>query len=179
MSPTRRIINRRGYLTEARYENGKLLEMPLCRTTSPCGGEEPQNQVAGERLRRVLDETEARVRAAHATHLDSPRCSPATPTPSTSTLPRRGVHFLSGSRSGSSTTGSCSAAGNSAFMPAGVRHGIWNVGDVPATVLAIFGPAADDGFTVIDRSFKEPWRSVRGSPDPPSIRMTRVASDRA
>lgn len=52
--------------------------------------------------------------------------------------------------------------GDSAFLPAGVVHGIYNTGDAPACVLAIFGPAAGDGFAVVDRSGEEPWRSLRG-----------------
>jgi quercetin dioxygenase-like cupin family protein len=51
--------------------------------------------------------------------------------------------------------------GDSAIMPAGVVHGIYNGGGETACVLAIFGPAVGDGFTVLDRSGDEPWRSLR------------------
>lgn len=51
--------------------------------------------------------------------------------------------------------------GDSAFMPAGVVHGLYNDGDEPARVLAIFAPAVGDGFEVLDMSDKPPWNGLR------------------
>lgn len=51
--------------------------------------------------------------------------------------------------------------GDSAFMPAGVVHGIYNDGGEAARLLAIFGPGVGDGFEVLDMSDKPPWSGLR------------------
>ncbi|SDR60651.1 Cupin domain-containing protein [Rhizobiales bacterium GAS113] len=52
--------------------------------------------------------------------------------------------------------------GDSAFMPPGVVHASFNVGDDEAKVIAIFGPCVGDGFEMIDMADEAPWKSLRG-----------------
>ena len=51
--------------------------------------------------------------------------------------------------------------GDAAFIPAGVVHASFNVGDGEAKLLAIFGPCVGDGFEVIDMAGEAPWNSLR------------------
>ena len=52
--------------------------------------------------------------------------------------------------------------GDAAFIPKGVVHASFTVGDSPARLLAIFGPSVGpDGSTVIEMAEEEPWRSLR------------------
>lgn len=53
--------------------------------------------------------------------------------------------------------------GDSAFVPAGVVHASYTVGDAPSRLVAIFGPSVGAaGFTTIEMAGEEPWRSLRG-----------------
>jgi quercetin dioxygenase-like cupin family protein len=52
--------------------------------------------------------------------------------------------------------------GDSVFMPAGVVHATFNVGDEDATVLAILGPCVGEmGTKNIDVSGEAPWNGLR------------------
>ena len=51
--------------------------------------------------------------------------------------------------------------GDSAFVPPGVVHASFNVGDSEATIFAIFGPCVGDGFEIVDMASEAPWKSLR------------------
>lgn len=53
-------------------------------------------------------------------------------------------------------------AGDSAFIPPGVVHASFNVGDNEGKVIAIFGPCMGDGFEMIDMAGEAPWKNLRG-----------------
>jgi quercetin dioxygenase-like cupin family protein len=52
-------------------------------------------------------------------------------------------------------------AGDAAFIPAGVVHGTFNIGDDEARLMVIFGPCVGDGFEAIDVSGEAPWRGLK------------------
>ena len=52
-------------------------------------------------------------------------------------------------------------AGDSAFVPPGVVHASFNVGDTEAKIIAIFGPCVGDGFEMIDMAGEAPWSNLR------------------
>ncbi len=52
--------------------------------------------------------------------------------------------------------------GDMAFIPAGVVHASYNVGDGVAKILAIFGPSVGTGFTTEEVAHEAPWNSLRG-----------------
>jgi quercetin dioxygenase-like cupin family protein len=55
--------------------------------------------------------------------------------------------------------------GDSAFVPPGVVHASFPVGDTPAQLLAIFGPCVGDrGFTTVEMANESPWSGLRTSP---------------
>lgn len=52
--------------------------------------------------------------------------------------------------------------GDSAFIPPGIVHASFNVGEGEAHIIAIFGPAVgESGFTTIDVFDEAPWNSLR------------------
>ena len=53
------------------------------------------------------------------------------------------------------------SAGDSVFVPPGMVHGSFTVGNAEAKILAIFGPCRGDGFETIDVFNEAPWNSVR------------------
>jgi quercetin dioxygenase-like cupin family protein len=52
-------------------------------------------------------------------------------------------------------------AGDSAFIPAGTMHGIYNDSARLLRFLAILSPALTEGPMMIDVQHEEPWRSLR------------------
>jgi quercetin dioxygenase-like cupin family protein len=52
--------------------------------------------------------------------------------------------------------------GDAAFMPPGMVHASFNVGENEAKVIAIFGPCVGDGFEMIDMAGEAPWNGLRG-----------------
>jgi quercetin dioxygenase-like cupin family protein len=54
-------------------------------------------------------------------------------------------------------------AGDSAFVPAGMVHASFNVGDGDAKIVAILGPCVGDiGYELVDVSGEAPWNGLRG-----------------
>jgi quercetin dioxygenase-like cupin family protein len=54
-------------------------------------------------------------------------------------------------------------AGDSAFVPAGMVHASFNVGDGDAKIVAILGPCIGDiGYELVDVSGEAPWNGLRG-----------------
>jgi quercetin dioxygenase-like cupin family protein len=51
--------------------------------------------------------------------------------------------------------------GDAAFIPAGMVHASFNVGDGDVKMLAIFGPSVGDGFETIEMSSEAPWKTLR------------------
>jgi quercetin dioxygenase-like cupin family protein len=52
--------------------------------------------------------------------------------------------------------------GDSAFIPAGVVHASFNVGDGPAKIAAILGPCVGpEGYEAVDVASEVPWNSLR------------------
>ena len=49
-------------------------------------------------------------------------------------------------------------AGDAAFIPAGMVHATFNVGQEDARLLVIFGPCIGDGFEAVDVSGETPWK---------------------
>jgi quercetin dioxygenase-like cupin family protein len=55
------------------------------------------------------------------------------------------------------------APGDSAFIPAGVVHASFNVGQAEAKVVAILGPCKGDiGYEVVEMGAEAPWNTLRG-----------------
>ena len=54
-------------------------------------------------------------------------------------------------------------AGDLVFVPPGVVHAAFNVGDTEAKALAIFGPCVGDGIETVDVFNDAPWNSLRPS----------------
>lgn len=53
-------------------------------------------------------------------------------------------------------------AGESAFIPAGVVHASYNVGETTAKFLAILGPSVgEDGYELVEVHEEAPWDSLR------------------
>jgi len=52
--------------------------------------------------------------------------------------------------------------GDMAFIPAGVVHASYNVGEGVAKILAIFGPSVGTGFTTEEVAHEAPWNTLRG-----------------
>jgi quercetin dioxygenase-like cupin family protein len=52
--------------------------------------------------------------------------------------------------------------GDSLYLPVGIVHGTYNVGDGVLDFLAILSPASRPGPVTVDDSELEPWRSLRG-----------------
>jgi quercetin dioxygenase-like cupin family protein len=52
-------------------------------------------------------------------------------------------------------------AGDAAFIPAGVVHATFNVGQDDARLLVIFSPCIGDGFEAVDVSAEAPWNGLR------------------
>ena len=50
---------------------------------------------------------------------------------------------------------------DAAFIPAGMIHASFNVGEGDVKMLAIFGPSAGDGFETIEMSSKAPRKALR------------------
>ena len=54
-------------------------------------------------------------------------------------------------------------AGDSAFVPAGVVHASFNVGEGDAQIVAILGPCVGDGgYELVDVAADAPWNGLRG-----------------
>jgi len=52
--------------------------------------------------------------------------------------------------------------GDSAFIPAGVVHASFNIGDGNASIVAILGPCVGDtGYEVVDVAGEAPWKTLR------------------
>jgi quercetin dioxygenase-like cupin family protein len=51
--------------------------------------------------------------------------------------------------------------GDAAFMPAGMVHASFNVGDGEARLLAIFGPCVGEGFETIEVGDESQWKDLR------------------
>jgi quercetin dioxygenase-like cupin family protein len=51
--------------------------------------------------------------------------------------------------------------GDAAFIPAGMVHASFNVGEGDARLVAIFGPSVGDGFETIEMSSEAPWKALR------------------
>ena len=57
--------------------------------------------------------------------------------------------------------------GDTAYIPAGVVHASFNVGDVEAKLLAILGPCVgEDGVVTVEVAGKVPWSSIRSTAEP-------------
>ena len=57
--------------------------------------------------------------------------------------------------------------GDTAYIPAGVVHASFNVGDVEAKLLAILGPCVgEDGVVTVEVASKAPWSSIRSTAEP-------------
>lgn len=56
--------------------------------------------------------------------------------------------------------------GDSLYLPAGIVHGTYNVGEDVLDFLAILAPAKNPGPVTVDDSEQEPWRSLRPPPPP-------------
>jgi quercetin dioxygenase-like cupin family protein len=53
--------------------------------------------------------------------------------------------------------------GDSAFVPAGVVHASFNVGEGDAKIVAILGPCVGDGgYELVDVAAEAPWNGLRG-----------------
>jgi len=52
--------------------------------------------------------------------------------------------------------------GDAAFVPVGIVHASFTVGDVPSRMLAIFGPSVDQGFTIVEVGDTAAWKEMRG-----------------
>ena len=52
-------------------------------------------------------------------------------------------------------------AGDSLYLPAGVIHGTYNIGDGVLDFLAILSPAKSEGPVTVEVSSEEPWKSLR------------------
>lgn len=53
-------------------------------------------------------------------------------------------------------------AGDSAFIPGGVVHASFNVGDTDAKIVAILGPCVGKiGYEVVDVAGEAPWKTMR------------------
>jgi quercetin dioxygenase-like cupin family protein len=53
--------------------------------------------------------------------------------------------------------------GDAAFIPAGIVHASFNVGDGPAKIVAILGPCVGPiGYELVDVAGEAPWRTLRG-----------------
>jgi quercetin dioxygenase-like cupin family protein len=53
--------------------------------------------------------------------------------------------------------------GDSAFVPAGVVHASFNVGEGDAKIVAILGPCVGDGgYELVDVAGEAPWNGLRG-----------------
>ncbi len=52
-------------------------------------------------------------------------------------------------------------AGDALYLPAGVVHGTYNIGDSVLDFLAILTPAKSDGPVTVEVSDQEPWKSLR------------------
>ena len=53
--------------------------------------------------------------------------------------------------------------GDTVFVPAGMVHASFNVGNGEARILAIFGPSIGEaGFEAVDMTQEAPWKSLRG-----------------
>lgn len=52
--------------------------------------------------------------------------------------------------------------GDSVYLPAGIVHGTYNIGDDLLDFLAILTPAKSAGPMTVEVSDQEPWRSLRG-----------------
>jgi quercetin dioxygenase-like cupin family protein len=52
-------------------------------------------------------------------------------------------------------------AGDSVFVPPGIVHAAFNVGESEAKALAIFGPCVGDGIETVDVFNEAPWDSLR------------------
>jgi len=51
--------------------------------------------------------------------------------------------------------------GDSLYLPAGVIHGTYNIGDGVLDFLAVLSPAKSEGPVTIDVSGEAPWKSLR------------------
>ena len=51
--------------------------------------------------------------------------------------------------------------GDAAFIPAGMVHASFNVGEVDARLIAIFGPCVGEGFETIEVAGEAPWKGLR------------------
>jgi quercetin dioxygenase-like cupin family protein len=52
-------------------------------------------------------------------------------------------------------------AGDAVFIPAGVVHATFNVGQDDARLTVIFSPCVGDGFEAVDVSGEAPWKGLR------------------
>ena len=53
-------------------------------------------------------------------------------------------------------------AGDSVFVPPGVVHASFNIGDEPVKLLAIFGNKGSEAPLAVEVGDQEPWNSIRG-----------------
>lgn len=51
--------------------------------------------------------------------------------------------------------------GDALYLPAGVVHGTYNIGEGTLDFLAILSPAKSEGPVTVEVSENEPWRSLR------------------
>ena len=51
--------------------------------------------------------------------------------------------------------------GDSLYLPTGIVHGTYNIGEGVLDFLAILSPAKSDGPVTVDASGEEPWKSLR------------------
>jgi mannose-6-phosphate isomerase-like protein (cupin superfamily) len=51
--------------------------------------------------------------------------------------------------------------GESLYLPVGIVHGTYNVGNEVLDFLAILSPAKSEGPVTVEVSDREPWRSLR------------------
>lgn len=53
------------------------------------------------------------------------------------------------------------AVGDSVYLPAGIVHGTYNIGNDVLDFLAILAPAKSEGPMTVEVGDEEPWRSLR------------------
>jgi quercetin dioxygenase-like cupin family protein len=51
--------------------------------------------------------------------------------------------------------------GDAAFIPAGMVHASFNVGEGDVRLVAIFGPSVGDGFEIVEMSSEAPWKALK------------------
>src|SRR5438876_4911477 len=53
--------------------------------------------------------------------------------------------------------------GDSVYLPAGIVHGTYNIGEQELEFLAILSPAKNPGPMTVEVGEQEPWKGIRGT----------------